>query len=223
MLTKDKEGNDMYRIALCDDNQEYMELMAEQIRAYGETRGVSLRVDEFSDSDLLMDWIETKRTFDVYILDIEMPYHSGIDLARRAKEISHASYIIFLTAYDEFAIEACGMDIFRYVLKQSAYEKIDGVLDELFHHLKRLQDDHMYIIRNSRKFIRIPYRDILYIYKDQKNAVFVLADGRIEKERLSLQEVYQKIDAGAKQHDMFFLDRGIILNLSHISRRFQMN
>lgn len=58
------------------------------------------------------------------------------------------------------------------------------------------------------------HRDILYIMKNQKNSVFVLGEGKKETERITLQQVYQKLDNPI----MFFLDRSIIINIHHIRR-----
>lgn len=47
--------------------------------------------------------------------------------------------------------------------------------------------------------------------KNQKNVEFILIGGRNIQERITLQDVYQKLG-----HEMILLDRGTILNLFHI-------
>lgn len=68
------------------------------------------------------------------------------------------------------------------------------------------------MISNQQRYKKLFQKDILYIQKEEKNAVFILTDGKKEKERLSLQKIYPKLD----NPDMMFLDRGIIINLNHI-------
>ena len=77
-----------------------------------------------------------------------------------------------------------------------------------------MKDSGMYLISNQRKYVKVTQRDIIYIYKRQKNIVFVLSEGREERERGTLKAVYEKL----KGRDMFFLDRGIILNLFHVQK-----
>mgnify|MGYP001092235245 CR=1 FL=1 len=85
-------------------------------------------------------------------------------------------------------------------------------MDELFARLCQRDNDKTYIINNNRKYFRISYKEIIYIYKNQKNVVFVLTGKRFIQERITLQEVYKKLDS----YEMVMLDRGVILNLSHI-------
>jgi len=54
--------------------------------------------------------------------------------------------------------------------------------------------------------------DIIYIYKDNKNAVFVLQNGQEERERKTLKNVHQHLNS----KNMLFLDRGIILNIHYV-------
>lgn len=207
-------GLNLYRIAVCDDNAAYAEFAAERIKQYcaQHDRAVSIRV--FSDSDLLVDLIEQKQLFDVYVLDVEMPCYSGLDVVKKIREYTSTAVIILLTAYTLYAIEACGMDIFSYVVKENYEKELDLVMDSLFARLQQQKDEKIYIIENKKKFIKLDQRDIIYIHKDQKNAVFNLTGGREERERLTLQEVHKKLD----NPDMLFLERGNILNLNHIRR-----
>ena len=77
-----------------------------------------------------------------------------------------------------------------------------------------MKKEKTYVICNKRKYIKILQSEIIYVYKKQKNAVFVLEHVEDEWERATLQEVYQTLD----NCDMYMLDRGIILNISHIRK-----
>lgn len=204
----------MYKIALCDDNKEYVEYIAEKVKKYGVANSINFSVRTFQDSETLLEWIEEKKLFDVYFLDIEMPFHSGIELAQKIRESSNTAMIIFLTAYDSFAIDACGMNVIRYLLKDRVKYDLEKVLDELIIRLAQILSDKIYVIANQRKYLKLMQREIIYIYKHQKNAFFVMKDRTEVKERLSLEEVYQKLESP----DMKWLDRGIILNIHHIKQ-----
>ena len=58
---------------------------------------------------------ETRRP-DVVVLDIEMPEMDGVTLARELRRVA-APLIIFVTAYDAFAIDAFDVEATDYVLK----------------------------------------------------------------------------------------------------------
>lgn len=207
------EGKSMtYKIALCDDNQQYLEILSDKLENYGEKKGIDFIIHKFSDSTLLMEWTEEKKLFDAYFLDIEMPCYTGIELAKKIREYSSVSLIVFVTAYESFAVEACGLNVIQYLLKKQILSRIEELMDELVFRLSCIQDDKVYIIMNQRRYIKLKQKDIIYIYKYQKNVYFVMADKREEKERISLQDVFNKLD----NKDMLWLDRGIILNLHHV-------
>lgn len=202
----------MYRIAICDDNEKFLELLEEKFNGYCEKKSFQAVLYCFSDSDLLMEQIEEKRSFDGFILDIEMPVFSGIDLARAVRANSSPAIIIFLTAYESFAKDGYGMNVSNYLLKSRLDDDLDKVLDQMFFQLSKMKGDKTYTISNQRKFIKIFQKDIIYVYKNQKNAVFVLDGEQEEWERITLQEVFQKMG----NPDMMMVDRGLIVNLHHI-------
>ena len=53
---------------------------------------------------------------DLMFLDVQMPRKSGIDVAR-ALAGDEAPYIVFVTAYDRYAIDAFELNALDYVLK----------------------------------------------------------------------------------------------------------
>src|SRR2546423_11364491 len=54
---------------------------------------------------------------DVVFLDIQMPGLTGFEVARRMIDAETASHIIFVTAYDQHAIEAFEVNAVDYLLK----------------------------------------------------------------------------------------------------------
>jgi len=59
---------------------------------------------------------------DIVFLDIKMPGMSGIDVA---KKITEKCWIVFVTAYDEFAIEAFENEAIDYLLKPVTVERLE--------------------------------------------------------------------------------------------------
>src|SRR4051812_15071171 len=54
---------------------------------------------------------------DVVFLDVQMPGLTGVEVARRMVEKETPSHIIFVTAYDQHAIEAFEVNAVDYLLK----------------------------------------------------------------------------------------------------------
>lgn len=204
----------MYKIAICDDNSDYLEFVKHKISFYCSQKHIPVILDAYSDSDQLGEIAEEKNLYDAYILDIEMPLLSGIDIANKIKIYSPNSYIIFLTAFESYAVKACDINVLGYILKDTINEELDGILKKLFFYLDSLANDSLYIINNQRRYIKLLQKDIIYIYKKQKNVIFVMKNSNEEQDRISLQNVITKLNS----QDMYLLDRCIILNLRYVQK-----
>lgn len=202
----------MYRIAICDDDEKMLKIVERNVQDYCKVKNIGVATTCFVSSGMLVNAIEHEQIFDAYILDVEMPEYSGLDIVEILQEYADRTKIILLTAYTFYAIKACGMQVFRYVTKDKFQEEIPQVLEEMFASLKRLNYDKMYLIENQNRFIKLKQKSIIYICKDQKNSVFFMKDGSVLKERTTLRQVYDKLN----NDDMLFLDRSYIINLFHV-------
>ena len=201
----------MYRIAVCDDNRDMLNEVSGRIRSYCEKHEIGITLMEFFNSGQLAELIDNNRLFDVYFLDIEMPEYTGIEITKRIREHSTTPFVIYVTAYDKYAVDACHMDIFWYLCKNRLGSEMNQMLDKLFFSLEGRMKDQVYVINNKRKYLSIYYKDIIYARKNQKNIELILAGDRKIQERITLQEAYLKL-----KKRMIFVDRGLLLNPMHI-------
>ncbi|MFZ6747484.1 LytR/AlgR family response regulator transcription factor [Undibacterium sp. Ren11W] len=65
---------------------------------------------------------------DLAFLDIRMPVKTGLEAAR---EIGSKAHIVFITAYDQYAIEAFDQGAVDYVLKPADVERLGRTVDRL--------------------------------------------------------------------------------------------
>jgi DNA-binding LytR/AlgR family response regulator len=65
---------------------------------------------------------------DVAFLDIRMPGLTGIELARRIETRTH---IVFVTAYDQYAVEAFDREVADYLLKPVTDERLQRCVERL--------------------------------------------------------------------------------------------
>ncbi|MFK8012965.1 MAG: LytR/AlgR family response regulator transcription factor [Marinicellaceae bacterium] len=76
---------------------------------------------------------------DVVFLDIQMPGVDGINLAKKLIESQFDPYVIFVTAYDEYAVNAFELCAFDYLLKPFDDERL----------LKTIQRFESYLNQNN--------------------------------------------------------------------------
>ncbi len=200
----------MYRIAVCDDEDVFIKSMGKVVRTFFRESGREAKVTEYSDGKQLKRDILAGGMFHIVILDIEMPDISGMQLASVIKSRCRDAVLIFATAHERYAVSAYELSVFRYVLKGRLEEMLTRALAAAVQNLD-IEEEKFYIIEKPDCVRRILQKDILYVYRSEKNAVIVTRDERI-KVRKPLKDVYEALH----EPQFFFADRGYIVNIGQI-------
>ncbi|MCK5075882.1 MAG: response regulator transcription factor [Calditrichia bacterium] len=91
---------------------------------------------------------------DLVFLDINLPEFSGIEVLNK---ITHYPYIIFITAYDEYAIKAFEKNAVDYLLKPISLERLQKAILRLEERRPKLDAGLLKIVENlqkKKKYIR---------------------------------------------------------------------
>lgn len=86
----------------------------------------------FRKSEDALKWAE-ENPVDVAFLDIEMPVINGMELAKRLKQIDENIRIVFVTAFDQYALQAFGVGAIGYLLKPYSGEDIEKELKKAYY------------------------------------------------------------------------------------------
>lgn len=116
---------------------------------------------------------------DVVLLDIRMPAMDGIELAQHLARMEAPPAIVFVTAYDQYAVQAFELNAVDYLLKpvraqrlQAALEKSRGRVPDRAT-LQRLQQGarrHLSCTERGR-ILLVPVEQIDYLRADHKYVV----------------------------------------------------
>lgn len=72
--------------------------------------------------------LQAQPGIDVVFLDIRMPKQSGLQLARRLSQQAEPPWVVFVTAFDEHAVEAFELHALDYVLKPFSNRRLAQAL-----------------------------------------------------------------------------------------------
>lgn len=98
------------RIAVCDDDKEIRDMLAEKIgKLYPEADLWLYRSGE--------ELLSSDKEPDILLLDIQMPGKSGMETAKELRRKSRKAIIIFVTALDDFVFQAFDVGAFHYLVK----------------------------------------------------------------------------------------------------------
>ena len=86
----------MISLAICDDNRFHSNQIEEQLEAFQSTEGITLSVDIYEDPQRLLTHYQPG-SYQLLLLDIEMPALSGLELAQAIRQQDPNVLILFLT------------------------------------------------------------------------------------------------------------------------------
>ncbi|MBC7342690.1 MAG: response regulator transcription factor [Clostridia bacterium] len=69
--------------------------------------------------------------YSVIFLDVEMPGMNGIELARILQQHARQPYVIFITAYEEYAVQAFEVNAVDYLLKPFDEKRLGRAIDKV--------------------------------------------------------------------------------------------
>ena len=162
---------------------------------------------------------------DLIFLDVSMPGMTGFEMLKKLENIPH---VIFVTAYDEFALKAFEVNALDYVLKPIDPARLAEAIEKL-----RQKEDGEFESENekvSREEKKLDTTDRIFI-KDGEKCYFVKleevrmleSDGNYVKIHFgksrplvlrSLNSFEEKLDAGS----FFRANRKFIINLDWIEK-----
>ncbi|HRI01961.1 MAG TPA: LytTR family DNA-binding domain-containing protein [Saprospiraceae bacterium] len=152
---------------------------------------------------------------DLLLLDIEMPFLSGIDFA---KNMQRPPLIIFTTAYPEFALEGFNLNAIDYLLKPISFDRFLKAINKVSERLKikheseSTQTNDYIFVKADKKLIKLNFSDIVYI-EGLKDYVMIHTD----QARIVTLQTMKSLEEKLPQKLFLRTHRSYIVNLKKIS------
>lgn len=102
---------------------------------------------------------------DVVFLDVQMPGMTGFDVL---DEIEHDPFIIFTTAYDQYAIKAFEKNAVDYLLKPLDQERFRLAIERAINRMKLEQNNIGELLRNIKTENKSSYESHIFVQKSEK-------------------------------------------------------
>ena len=112
------------KVICVDDEQPALDTFRSKAKGFPEIESLRL----FSDCEEAIRYAGENR-IDAAFLDIEMPDMGGIELARELKKKDCNIRIFFMTAFEQYALDAFGVKALGYIMKPYTKEEIGEALE----------------------------------------------------------------------------------------------
>ena len=154
----------MLNVIICDDNTMDLNKIVKIVEKFMNSNNLSYKKYIFTDYDNnFLKIVDSKMPFKIFILDIEVPSRSGIDIARLIRKKDISSPIIFLTGHNELGMELLMEDI-PFTAFISKFIKCEIRIKKcLVNSINEMNKYRVLKLRDSSISCRIKYDNILLI------------------------------------------------------------
>ena len=212
-------------LLLVDDEEEVRELLTILLQSY---KGCD--IDIIGEASSVEDALRVVKDQvpDLILLDIQMPGKDGFQLIDVLRDMRLYPGIIFVTAFENYAIRAIRNSAFDYLLKPVNKSELYNAIDRFREMKNRGQDQRLNelvellhkskpgrIRLNTRTgYFFINPEDIIFCEADGNYSHLTLQNGKKEISTLNLGNLEKQLDGG----DFLRISRTYIINMNYLSR-----
>jgi two-component system response regulator AlgR len=152
------------RIVLVDDEAPARDRLARLIEGI---EGAEL-IGQYADGAGLLEGCAAS-TPDLALLDVEMPGQDGLALAGRLAELPDPPAIVFVTAFERYAVDAFNVQAADYLVKPVRKERLIAALERVRERLAvQMQDEPTLVARLAERITRIPLGEVRALIAEDK-------------------------------------------------------
>lgn len=209
---------------IIDDEPDCVRLMALQLKMYCPQVEV---VAECTSSEEGLKAIRSQDA-DVVFLDIEMPKMNGFQLLEMVGDANFA--VVFVTAYDKFAVKAFKFSAIDYLLKPTDAKDLQAAVQKVERSRKvdnrQLEMLKQYIRPHTKAFpdkIALPHQDGV-VFVELKNIVYCEADDNytrfylVNGQKHLISKTLRDIQEILEERNFLRISRQHLINLDHIAK-----
>lgn len=198
----------MIKFAICDDEPQMAQEIANQLASYMKETDIDYSVDCFSSGYALL---KSSDEFSIVFLDIQMERPDGMETARLLRQRDSRSLLIFVTVLKDRVFDVFPLEAFDYLLKPLDRGRFRRTMDRALRWLERDGAKNLVIQRGSDCQV-VLLSDILYCEVLGRKVYLHKKDGIVVDYYDRLEDVEQCVDSR-----FFKCHRSYLVNLDYVS------
>lgn len=208
------------KLLICDDSQINVDLVSFLVEIFEKNHNVEFEKDIRTSGDFILT---EKNSYDIAIVDVEMPGISGIELSQRLKEINPRTCIIILTAFENYLDYAMKIQVFRYLSKpldkNRFFRNLEEAVEEYYNTNKKLT------LKSNDSFVVVNTNDILYLERKVGGTTVVTVNGELEvREKLDeCKTLINQPSAFVHSHNSIVVNLQNVVNFDKTNVTLQKN
>lgn len=167
----------LLRVLICDDEIFAIESIKKMVFEYFRERDIVAEIVAETDSAKVLD---EKESFDMAFLDVEMPKHSGLEIAKHLLEINSNTIVFIITSHQGYLDSAMDLRVFRFLPKPLDRKRFFSGLDSA---IRFYNENTRVLLTDGSTAQRIYMRDILYVTIHKRKTLVVTKSDEIISDR----------------------------------------
>ncbi|WP_159081730.1 LytR/AlgR family response regulator transcription factor [Paenibacillus sp. CAA11] len=198
----------MIRIAICEDDVQMAEQIAELALSFQQKNEVALEIDIFYSGEKLTEEIRHSCQYEIILMDIEMSGLNGIDVGHilREDEDNDLVQLIYISSHEEYHLQLFDVQPSGFISKPIQSTKFEQKLEIAIQKIKRRSNRRRLLpvqLRGSE--LLIPFKEIIYLESNCRKVILHTSTQSIE--------YYSTLN---KENDKLFSDEFIRIHQSYI-------
>ena len=201
------------RITICDDNIEFLKQTEDIVRHTYQEQQMEIQLSCFQNGqDLLADRQKSESEIDLLLLDIDMPDVSGLEVAKKMREMGKETILIFISSYESYVFDTFEYNPFRFIRKEKLQQELPIALRAAESAYQKNKKRYI-VVRCDEGEVRIEETEIMYFDMVKRQIRICLADGRVFHTWRTMKELQQELspERFSKIHS------GCVVNLKYVS------
>lgn len=202
----------MYKIAICDDEPQACALLQKMLENC--TDVPELVIKTFYSGEALCESVNQGKSFDLFILDIELRYVNGVKVGwLLRKELGQSSaQLLYISGKQEYAMQLFDLRPLNFLLKPLKEKKVHECLRQAVYLAERSSSHFEY--KFKKILHRVAYRDVRYFESSNKTVIIHTVSG----EDLMIGQLSEIIQSSALPPNFIQVHQSYLINYDYVER-----
>lgn len=205
----------MYQIAICDDEQSFIQDLKINLERYAADTGREFCFFEFHDGIELLE--NYQPDFDLIFMDIKMEKLNGLKTAEEIRKTDSTVGLFFLTSLSQYVWKGYEYGAINYLLKPMKYGRLKMELDRFFSRYQGKEEGYLSFSNDNGKY-KVLYKNLRYA-ETQKRNVLLHFDGQEQVIYKNMKEVASLLEAQrqfARCHASFIVNMVYVKSVENL-------
>ena len=201
----------MYNIGICDDERDTCSQIADMIYEYDKKNKVGIEVSIWTTGEELYRDMMKNKSIDLLFLDIELVSTNGIQIGKLIRhELENQELgIVYISSKSSYALELFKIHPIDFLIKPIKVQDVKDSIDEALRLYNR--NNTVFEYKANGYNCKIPYKDIIYFYSENKKINMVTAESTIQFTG-KIKDL-----AGSMPGNFIQIHQSYIINMNHMN------